>query len=269
LLLFVVPVLNTTICDRVLLFVPLGAGAPLTFFPNCIIALRIYALYGRSTQLALAFSLYLVAHTGVGFWADFTPTVTRIDVFAALGYPELGNGPAMRFCVPQLSTKLTGLQSCAYQIMQSIYDTASLALILLKMRKYSRSGLVKLIAKQGLAYYVLNVATYVTWTLMLLFAPVGSKYIIGGPALGLVCISVNRLTLHLRTYAVDSLPHDAGRTTNSRRRRRSWLGASSLDVDDTIMSSDGGRDTLEMHGLSSDDGIYPKIYDLNGNALRY
>ncbi len=87
----------------------------------------------------------------------------------------------------------------------------------------------------------------------------------------LVCVSVNRLTLHLRTYAVDSntLPHDAGRTTNSRRRRSSWLGASTLDVDDTIMSSDGGRDmyTLEMHGLSSDDGTCPKIYYLNGNAL--
>jgi len=69
--------------------------------------------------------------------------------------------------------------------MQSIFDTVALALILLKARRRSGSGLIALIAKQGLAYYTLNVATYLSWTLMLLFAPDGSKQVMGGPALNL------------------------------------------------------------------------------------
>jgi len=264
LFLFVIPVFGISSCERALLFLPLGAGVPFTLFPNCIIALRIYALYGRNNKLALAMAVYLAAQQGVGLWVDLTPTLTRIDVFAALGYPALGEIPAMLFCDGAPSTKLTGVQKSSYQIMQSIFDTVALALILINARKKSDSGLITLIAKQGLAYYILNAAIYIPWALMLVFAPPSSTYVLGGPALGLTCIAVNRLTLHLRSYIVDvnTFSGDSGRTMEpfegfnpNLRRRNSWLGASTLDIHesqhDTIMSSDGGS-TLEMYNLPGD-----------------
>jgi len=51
-------------------------------------------------------------------------------------------------------TNRTGIQTSLGQIMQSIFDTVALALILIKARKGSGSGLIALITKQGLAYYM-------------------------------------------------------------------------------------------------------------------
>jgi len=245
LFLFVIPVWGTSRCDRALLFVPLGFGVPLTFLPNCIIALRIYALYGRNNKLALAICVYLAAHLGVGLWVNLTPSLTRIDVFAALGYPELDNVPTMHFCAAQQSAKLTGVQRSAYQITQSIFDTVALALILINARINGGSGLITLIAKQGLAYYIMNVPTYVTWTLMLIFAPAEFKYVMAGPALALACVSVNRHTLHLRSYIVGS-PTISGHIESTiapfnspgRLRQNSWLGVSTFEMHDTTSSDD-------------------------------
>ncbi|KLO05500.1 hypothetical protein SCHPADRAFT_724131 [Schizopora paradoxa] len=159
----------------------------------------------------------------------------------------------MRFCVPQLSTKLTGVQTSLGQILQSIFDTVVLVLILFKAWKCSGSGLITLITRQGLAYYILNVATYLTWTLMLLFAPAGSKQVMGGPALGFVCISINRLTLHLRSYShemdygdVEMSKSLAFGTKRLARDRSSWLGASTLDVRDRRDFSIAGESANEL-----------------------
>jgi len=90
------PLVSTQICERLLLFPALGVGFLFTILPNCVVALRLYALYERNTKLGLALSLFILAEVGVGLWLDLTPSVTRIDVFSALGYPELNNVPAMR-----------------------------------------------------------------------------------------------------------------------------------------------------------------------------
>jgi len=186
-------------------------------------------------------------------WTTLTPTVTRIDVFGALGYPEIDDAPAMRFCIPQLSAKLSGLEVSLGQIFQSIFDTAVLALILYKTRRRGGSGIITLIVKQGLVYYMLNMALYLTWTFMLVFAPPedASKQVIGGPALGLVCVSVNRLTLHLRSFDSDL---DSRRTmaprSERRQRRNSWLGASTLDVREVFSGDE--LSTLEMHDFDRD-----------------
>jgi len=263
---FIVPVVDTKICERMLLFVPLGAGTPSSILADCIISLRVYALYERNNKLAWALFLYILAEFSVSMWTNLTPTVTRIDVFGALGFPEVGNAPAMQFCVPQLSAKLTGLETSLGQILQSIFDTVVVALILIKTRKRDGSGIVALIVKQGLAYYMLNTALYLTWTFMLIFAPDASKNVMGGPSLGLVCVSVNRLTLHLRSY---NTKPESGYTdaimrpsTTKLRRRSSWLGASTLQVMD--MSSDGGFSTLEMHDMFGDGDR--KNHSLNSNS---
>jgi len=253
-----------------LFFAPLGAGTPFTPLPNCIIALRVFALYERNKKLAFALFLYIIAETGVSLWLDLTPSVSRIDVFAALGFPEIGNAPAMHFCVPQLSASLSSLESTSAQIMQTVFDTIVLALVLFKARNRGSSGIIALIVKQGFIYYLLNLAVYLTWTLMLVFAPPESKYIMGGPALGLVCVSVNRLTLHLRSYNSDT---DSERTmapfVAKLRRQNSWLGASTLEVS---RASGGGLSNLEMndlyhggHGGGSDRDFH-SLYDDHANS---
>jgi len=229
--------------------------------PNCIIGLRLYAMYERNTKLGLALCLYILAEIGVSFWLDLTPTATRIDVFSALGYPELNDVPALRFCLPQLSPKLTGIVTSTSQILQSIFDTVALTMILVKSRKSGSGGLATFIARQGLIYYILNLALYATWGFMLIFAPASSKFLMGAPSLAIACVSVNRLTLHLRSYTLDSDSGPAKRTLTTfdataapkRQRRSSWLGASTLGAHDTQLESDGGgSSSLEMRDMISE-----------------
>lgn len=75
----------------------------------------VYALYERNHKLALALFVFIIAETGVSLWLDLTPSISRskrlpnhrriwsmmlifalVDVFAALGVPQVGNAPAMR-----------------------------------------------------------------------------------------------------------------------------------------------------------------------------
>jgi len=133
-------------------------------------------------------------------------------------------------------------------------------MILVKSRKSGGGGLVAFIAKQGLVYYILNVAVYVTWGFMLIFAPAGSKYLMGGPVSGIACVSVNRLTLHLRSYSSDSEPGPSKRSealptfatvpNRQRRRRNSWLGASTFEGLDTLVDLDeGSSSSVEMRDI--------------------
>ncbi|KLO10603.1 hypothetical protein SCHPADRAFT_892243 [Schizopora paradoxa] len=247
---------NTTLCERILLIIPIGGGAALTALPDCMIALRIYALYERNKKLGFALLIFILAQLGVSLWIDILPSVTRISTFGPLGYPELDNVPTMRFCLTQVSSRLTSIETSLGQIFQAIFDTVTLSLILYKARRQSNSGLVTLIAKQGLAYYMLNVATYLTWTFMLIFAPPSLKSAMGG----LVCVSVNRLTLHLRSYSDKTEFGDGQRSITSfsakRQRRNSWLGASTLEVvNDSVTSvdSDDGTSSFELHEAPSSD----------------
>ncbi len=69
-----------------------------------------------------------------------------------------------------------------------------------------------------------------------------------------VCVSVNRLTLHLRSYTSDS---DSGRVGSERalslafaakrQRRNSWLGTSTFEVPD----APSGQSNLEMFDMST------------------
>ncbi|KLO06845.1 hypothetical protein SCHPADRAFT_676768 [Schizopora paradoxa] len=266
---FIEPLISPAVCDRVILFLPLGVGTPLSVLPNFIIVIRIYAMYGRNKMLAFVLCVYILVELSLSLWSDLTPSVSPIDVFASLGYPELSKLPSMRFCVAQLSNKLTGVETSLGQIMQSIFDTVALLLILVCARRQSSRGLVALIAKQGLIYYILNMATYLAWTFMLIFAPASVKQIMGGPALLFACVAVNRFTLHLKSYSpeVDSesdgksetlsiaFAHD--RSSGPRaRRRNSWLGASTLEMTFIPRAREDQQTALEMHDLSSDREIY-------------
>ncbi|KLO13217.1 hypothetical protein SCHPADRAFT_890199 [Schizopora paradoxa] len=243
---FVIPLVSIETCDRMLLFVPIGAGTPFTTLPNLIVALRVYALYERNKKLAWILFVYITAETAVSLWLDLTPSVSRIDVFAALGFPQISNAPAMHFCVPQLAASLTGLKSTSSQIMQTVFDTGVLALVLYKARR-GGSGILALIARQGIAYYLLNLAVYLAWTLMLVVAPPESKYVMGGPALG--------LTLHLRSFNsdFDSQKTMAPFAAAKVQRRNSWVGVSSLGIQDNFRHGELST-TFELDDLDEMNG---------------
>jgi len=245
----VVPIVGTLTCERMMLFTAIGTATVFTSLPNCVVALRLYAMYNRRSTPATALFLFVLAEIGVSLWLSLTPTMTRIDVFSPLGHPELNDVPAMRFCLGGRSPKLTGIKTTTSQIMQFIFDTVALLMVLVQCRRSGAGGLANFIAKQGLIYYILNVAMYTAWATMQVFAPAGSKFVMAGPTVGMACVSVNRLTLHLRSYTSDS---DTGRTEQTltpiimngparrRQRRDSWMGVSTLEAFDTQVDSDGG-----------------------------
>jgi len=250
-LFFLYGLVDISLCGRYIWYVLVLVTTPLTALANCIVIMRIYAVYERNILFPLVLLLYCLAQAVASLRIDFLHSLTPISPFTALGYPQLDNVPALRFCAPRLSPKLNSVELSLTQIMQSVFDTVALLLILIKARKSFRCGLMSLIAKQGLAYYTLNTAMYISWALLLVFAQTGSKLTMAGPTIALGCVSVNRLTLHLRKHA--SIP-DYGGTTQvitpfiaMRQRRSSWLGVSTFEIPDG-----GGQNIHEMSDLSGD-----------------
>jgi len=246
------PIVHISLCHRYLWFILVLEANLLAPLPNCVVTLRVYALYGKNTKLALALFLFILAQVGISLWVDFSGPVTPVNAFGAFGHPELNDVPSMRFCAPSFSAKLNRVEQALTPIMQAIFDTVALVLILTKARGGSSSGLLTLIAKQGLVYYTLNAATYTTWALMMVFLPATSKLIMSGPATSFGCVSVNRLTLHLRSYSsnADCSGETEGVITPfiaKRQRRSSWLGASTLEMPDG-----DGRNILELKDLSGE-----------------
>jgi len=234
---------------RYLWYVLVLVTTPLTALANCVVIMRIYAVYGRKFLLPLVLLLYCVAQAVASLRIYFLYSLAPVSPFTFIGYPQLDNVPALRFCAPQLSPKLNSVETSLSPIMQSIFDTVTLLLILIKARKSFRGGIMSLIAKQGLAYYTLNAATYITLALMLIFAQPGNKLFFAGPAIALGCVSVNRLTLHLRSYASSPDSDDTARVITpfiaKRQRRSSWLGVSTFEISDG-----GGQNIYEMRVLS-------------------
>jgi len=254
---------DISLCGRYIWYVLVLITTPLTALANCIVIMRIYALYGRKFLFPLVLLLYCVAQAVASLRIDFLHSVTPISPFTALGYPQLDNVPALRFCAPRLSPKLNAVEMSLTQIMQSIFDTVALLLILIKAREGYRSGLMSLIAKQGLAYYTLNTAMYISWALLLIFAQPGNKLLMAGPAIAVGCVSVNRLTLHLRSYTSIPEPGSTAQVITpfivKRQRRNSWLGVSTFEIPDG-----DGQNIYEMSDMSGD----TEMYSSNGSTTR-
>ncbi|KLO13191.1 hypothetical protein SCHPADRAFT_904374 [Schizopora paradoxa] len=217
-----------------ILFQPLVVSVPLTIIPGLVIALRIFALYERNKYLLAALFAYLLAELAVALWIYLTPYVVRLDVFAQLGHQEISDIYSMHSCMAAVSPKLSSLEVASFQIMESIYNSVALGLILYKTA--NGKGVLKVIAKQGLLYYVINFTSVMVWTIMLLFATKGLKYTFAGPALGFASMSTNKLTLHLRSYGapksgVAELKIDE-HVSYRLERRQSWMGMSTFEMND-------------------------------------
>jgi len=242
------PAFNPKICARMILFQPIAVAIPLTAIPNFIVSLRIYAIYQRSKPLLAILLAYIVTEVAVALWIDLTPSVEPISTLPMINATVANtNTAALHTCLAQVSPRLSLFQTALFQLMQSIYNVIALGLILFKTAR--GKGVVGIIAKQGLVYYVANFVMVMSWTMMLLFATPGIKYSLAGPALGFASLSTAKLTLHLRRFAVQKSnveEMEFNHVTSYRfERRRSWVGMTAFEGTDL----DSGAASGEPHIL--------------------
>jgi len=155
-----------------------------------------------------------------------------VDVFSA--FPGLSNVSDLHSCLAQTSLKLSKFEIASFQILQLGFLSIALALILFKTA--NGKGVLAVIARQGLIYYLLNFSTETAWALMLLFATPGLKYSLAAPALGFASLSTTKLTLHFRSYGapkefVEECQVDE-HVSFRLERRRSWVGLSTFEMSD-------------------------------------
>ncbi|KLO13211.1 hypothetical protein SCHPADRAFT_904396 [Schizopora paradoxa] len=250
------------VCKRMLLFQPLAGGIPLTFFPDFVVALRVYALYERNKLLAVIMACYLGAEFGVALWEYLTPSMFTVTL---PGPEDVTNSIGLHSCIAQSSLKLSNLQASTFQFMQTIFDTSVLILVLYKTIKESLGpksarGIRTIIATHGILYYFVVFGVNIAWAIMVLTATTGLKYTMAGPTIALAPLAANKLTLSLRSFAMDEKKpsHGAypapkgsdvlGARPSKLKRRASWIGTSTFEVT-------GGPavelDTLKMYDEGS------------------
>lgn len=130
--------------------------------------------------------------------------------------------------------------------MQVIYESVTFGLIVVKtasavLNERGHSDVRALIVKNGLLYYAIVFSVFVTWATMTIFSPSGLKNAAEAPAIIMTCLMANKLTLSLRAYTstdeVDdtrnnTLSNIAFRKSSRIKRRRSWIGTSTFEVNE-------------------------------------
>ncbi|KLO10211.1 hypothetical protein SCHPADRAFT_530209 [Schizopora paradoxa] len=237
-------------CKRYVPLQPFGEGIPFTIFPDLVIGLRVYALYGRNRFIGAALATYLAAELGVALWLYLVPSIHPVPLPGPSSVDQI---PELHLCLAAASTNLSNLQSATFQFMQTIFDSIAFILIISKTAKDAfgprRTGNIQaLIARHGLLYYVVVFSANLTWALMILISPPGLKYSAAVPTIMMACLSVNKMTISLRSFSereeerrkiadVAGIAH--------RRRRRSWIGTSNFEVGDED-SSYGSESNFEL-----------------------
>ncbi|KLO08372.1 hypothetical protein SCHPADRAFT_908678 [Schizopora paradoxa] len=231
-------------CERYILFGPFASGIPMTFVPDILIGLRVYALYRRNAVLKYALPIYLAAQLAVALWIYLTPGMHPVTL---PGPPSVMEVPSLHVCVAEASARLDNLHSATFQIMQTLYDTLAFGMIAYKaiveaLGPWKGRSVKALMAKHGIIYFGVVFSMNFAWAMMILFAPIGIKYSIAEPTVVLACLSVNRMTLSLRAFScpkdgVDSYRPNTDSITlinraglGMRRRRQTWIGTSSFEV---------------------------------------
>ncbi|KLO19079.1 hypothetical protein SCHPADRAFT_899183 [Schizopora paradoxa] len=249
-------------CQKMILYQPLAIAIPLTFFPNFVIALRVYALYGRNKHLAALLITYLLGEFGVALWVYLTPSMYSVQL---PGPAIITNSSPVHVCLAHSSVSLTNLEAAAFQFAQTAYDSFCLVLVLYKsvkafMNQRSFDGLHTIIATHGVAYYMVVFTSNISWALLVLVATTGLKYSMAR----LAPLAANKLTLSLRSYGKPGVtsgskmpitpagkpPSGTDDTLIGRhsplKRRGSWIGTSTFEVPTMI------NDSMELKSIYTD-----------------
>ncbi|KLO09768.1 hypothetical protein SCHPADRAFT_892833 [Schizopora paradoxa] len=221
-------------CKRLVFFQPLAIGIPLTFVPNVVIGLRLYALYKRNKKLAAFLIIYLVGELGVALWLYLTPSLYNVVL---PGPKDITDSLVLHVCLAGTSPRLSNAQAATFQIMQTLFDTICLGLtIWMTLKEYMEIRTVqhlgRTLLKHGIIYYLVVFTLNLSWAIMIGFATTGLKYSLSAPTLALAPVAANRLILSLRSFNEQARPAFDGKNDRTRgmKRRNSWLGTSTLEV---------------------------------------
>ncbi|KAF8524994.1 hypothetical protein JB92DRAFT_2826917 [Gautieria morchelliformis] len=158
---------------------------------SILLLLRVYALYNRNKwilgYLSSVILIQIVVATLVSAFSDELLPMPPIDIVVFQG------------CLLPPSTRLKN-GALAPIILELTYDVSIVALIIAKSWKdrslnemKDRGGILRIIVKDGIMYFLVIFSTMFIWLCVDLFAPIGLKFVNAY----LVAIMINRLTIHL------------------------------------------------------------------------
>ncbi|KAF8482251.1 hypothetical protein JB92DRAFT_3036451 [Gautieria morchelliformis] len=155
---------------------------------SILLLLRVYALYNRHKWT-------------LGYLSSIVVIQLAVSTFV---YAFPGHGP-----LPMPSIDLPVFQGCLYLpssslnapfVLELTYDVSIVALIMAKSWKerslnglMDQGGILRMIVKDGIIYFLVIFSTMFIWLCMILFAPLGLKLVNSG----LISIMINRLTINL------------------------------------------------------------------------
>ncbi|KLO12087.1 hypothetical protein SCHPADRAFT_941492 [Schizopora paradoxa] len=168
--------------------------------PELILTLRVSALYSQSKFVLAYLLLLLFVQLAVGLWTLSRPgsgplplPPVDLDAFTGCFYVS----------APNLTKISTGCLWIEIAFDLSVFGL-TLARTLRAVADDEALGLVRTVFRDGILYFLVIFSTNLVWALMVIFAPVGLKYINAEPSVILVVIMINRLTLNLRSRLVPS-----------------------------------------------------------------
>ncbi|KAF8525008.1 hypothetical protein JB92DRAFT_3140432 [Gautieria morchelliformis] len=167
---------------------------------SILLLLRVYALYNHNKwtlgYLSSVIVIQLVVSTFVYAFPGHGPLpAPPIDV------------PAFQGCLYLPSPRLKDGAYIPF-ILELTYDVSIIGLIVAKSWKdralnglRDQGGILRIIVKDGIIYFLVIFSTMFIWLCMVLFAPPGLKLVNSGSSNILISIMINRLTINIHRSA--------------------------------------------------------------------
>ncbi|KAF8526754.1 hypothetical protein JB92DRAFT_2871455 [Gautieria morchelliformis] len=245
----------TTKWGEAVCLVPIGSFCKtvgpleLAFFTVVLIAssilllLRVYALYNRNKWILGYLSSVILIQFAVCI------LLSALSDHGLLPMPPI-DIPVFQGCLYPPPVRLKN-GTLAPVIVEIAYDVSIIGLIMAKGWKdrslnglRDRGGILRIIVKDGIIYFLVIFSTMFIWLCMGLFAPVTPALVTDGSANSLVSIMINRLTINLHRSVKSShgtsltpsaVPHNAVPFLPT------WMintqdYSSSSDIDNTVIS---------------------------------
>lgn len=194
------PLLTPEMCKQFVLFEPFGVGIVLLSITEVILTLRVSALYGQSRVVMSYLLLILCGQLAVGIWTLSRPGSGPLPLLAVKVVAFTG---CFYVSAPNLTKISTGCLWIEIAFDISVFGL-TLARTLRAVADDEALGLVRTVFRDGILYFLVIFSTNLVWALMVIFAPIGLKYINAEPSVILVVIMINRLTLNLRSRLIPS-----------------------------------------------------------------
>ncbi|KAF8525006.1 hypothetical protein JB92DRAFT_3140430 [Gautieria morchelliformis] len=163
---------------------------------SILLLLRVYALYNRSKWILCYLSSVILIQFAVSI------LFSAFSDHGLLPMPSI-DLPVFQGCLYPPPVRLNN-GALAPLILELMYDVSIVGLIIAKGWKdrslnglRDRGGILRMIVKDGIIYFIVIFSTMFIWLCVGLFAPVGLRFVNAYPSDVLVSIMINRLTIHL------------------------------------------------------------------------